>query len=137
MKKFILEFCCCYNEYIRFNKLGEYSGTCIMYKIDRRQLSLGSSCHNGSIEKRIYQSALRKKRVLESLAGSHAYNPIRDSRRDFLARKDSPTVSPKLSLRVSDRIICTRKEFLREILYNNIAITAFVEIFGNFSHIVE
>ena len=26
------------------------------YRIDQGQLSLGASCHNGSIEKRIYQS---------------------------------------------------------------------------------
>ena len=37
----------------------------------------------------------------ESLAGSHADNPIRNSWRDFFARKVSPRVSP----RVSDRII--------------------------------
>ena len=34
----------------------------------------------------------------ESLVGSHAYNPIRDSRQDFSRQK--------VSLRVSDRIIC-------------------------------
>ena len=52
----------------------------------------------------------KKSNLGESLAGSHAYNPIRDSRRDFLARKISRTVSPKVSSRVSprvsDRIIC-------------------------------
>ena len=40
--------------------------------------------------------------------------------------------------------ICARREFLREILYNNIAILAiqhsevyFVDTFGDFSHTVE
>ena len=33
----------------------------------------------------------------ESLVGSHAYKPIRDSRREFLARKVSLTVLPKVS----------------------------------------
>ena len=43
----------------------------------------------------------------ESLAGSQAYNPIRNSRRDFLSQKVSP--------RVSDRIICmTFSETLSE-----------------------
>ena len=73
---------------------------------------------------------VKKKRVLESLAGSHAYNPIWDSRWDFLARKVSPTVSLKVSPRVSarlsarllarlsDRIIyMTRGETLSESLF--------------------
>ena len=52
---------------------------------------------------------VKKKSLGESLAGTHAYNPIRDSRRDscrdFLARKVSPTVSPKVSPRVSARLL--------------------------------
>ena len=46
----------------------------------------------------------KKTSLGESLAGSHAYNPIRDSRqepwRDFLARQVSPTISPRVSPRV-------------------------------------
>ena len=45
----------------------------------------------------------KKTSLRENLAGSHTYNPIRDSRRDFLARKVSPIVSPKGSPRVSAR----------------------------------
>ena len=49
----------------------------------------------------------RKKTSLgESLAKSHAYNPIRDSRGDARrARKVSPRVSPKVSPRVSARLL--------------------------------
>ena len=38
----------------------------------------------------------------ESLAGNYAYNPIRDSCRDFSCQRVLPRVPP----RVSDRIIC-------------------------------
>ena len=62
----------------------------------------------------ILATHVKKTSLGESLAGSHAYNPIRDSRRDswwdFLARKVLPTVwpwvLPRVSARVSDRIIC-------------------------------
>ena len=52
----------------------------------------------------------RKKTSLgESLAGSHAYNPIRDSRRDswrdFLTRKVLPTVCPRVLPRVLLRVL--------------------------------
>ena len=57
---------------------------------------------------------VKKTSLGESLAGSHAYNPIRDSRRDpwrdFLARTVLstvwPRVLPRVSARVSDRIVC-------------------------------
>ena len=54
----------------------------------------------------------RKKTSLgESLGGSHAYNPIRDSRRDPWRDFSRQKVSP----RVSDRIICmTPDETLSE-----------------------
>ena len=49
---------------------------------------------------RLLDTRVKKTSLGESLAGSHAYNPIRDSRwhswRDFLARKVLPTVSPRL-----------------------------------------
>ena len=61
---------------------------------------------NGSSNKIV--SRVKKTSLGESLAGSHAYNLIRDSRRDtwrdFLVRKVSPTVSPKVSPRVSARL---------------------------------
>ena len=47
----------------------------------------------------------KKKRVSESVAGSHAYSPIRDSRRDFLPRKVSPRVSLRVLPRVSVRLL--------------------------------
>ena len=73
---------------------------------------------------------VKKTSLGESLVGSHAYNPIRDSRRDFCQQsgrescwepcRDSQwdlwrdywrdfsrqKVSPRVSARVSDRIIC-------------------------------
>ena len=45
-------------------------------------------------------SPRKKTNLGESLAGSHAYNPIRDS----LARKVPPTLSPKVPPRVSARL---------------------------------
>ena len=61
-------------------------------------------------------SRLKKTSLGEGLIGSHAYNPIRDSRRDLSARKASATVlpkdfsrqkvSPRVSLKVLDWIIC-------------------------------
>ena len=71
----------------------------------------------------------------ESLAGSHAYNPIRDFRRDswrdFFARKVSSTVSPrdfwqdcwrefsrqKVSPRVSPRLVFFLLEGLHDTLF--------------------
>ena len=54
-------------------------------------------------------SRVKKTSLGESLAGSHAYNPIRDSRRDswrdFLARKVSLKVSPRVSARLSARLL--------------------------------
>ena len=49
--------------------------------------------------------ALMNPRKKTSLAGSHAYNPIRDSRRDVLARKVLPTVWPKVLPRVLLRVL--------------------------------
>ena len=48
---------------------------------------------------------VKKMSLGESLAGSHAYNRIRDLRRDFLARKVSPIVLPRVSLRVLLRVL--------------------------------
>ena len=47
-----------------------------------------------------------KKRVWENLAKSHAYNPIRYSRRDPLRDSLARKVWPKVSTRFSDRIVC-------------------------------
>ena len=54
-----------------------------------------------------YLTPLRKKTSLgKCLAGSQAYNPIRDSRRDCWREFSRQKVSPTVSAGVPDRIIC-------------------------------